>query len=71
LIFNGLKQDFLFWCNGAGCTKCYVQIENLSAEYIKSGVNANERLALLNERAIEQLDLLLRYETGKKFIEVI
>lgn len=34
-------------------------------------MNANERLALLNERAIEQLDLLLRYETGKKFIEVI
>jgi hypothetical protein len=46
-------------------------LENLNAEYIKSGMNANERLALLNERAIEQLDLLLRYEAGKKFIEGI
>jgi hypothetical protein len=71
LIFSCLKQGFLFWCNGAGRTKCYVQIENLNAEYIKSGVNANERLALLNERAIEQLDLLMRYEAGKKFIEGI
>jgi hypothetical protein len=32
-------------------------------------MNVNERLALLNERAIEQLDLLMRYEAGRKFVE--
>jgi len=46
-------------------------LENLNAEYIKSGMNASERLALLNERAIEQLDLLMRYEAGRKFVEGI
>lgn len=44
-------------------------LENLNAEYIKSSLNAQERLSLLNERAIEQLDLLMRYEAGKKFVE--
>jgi hypothetical protein len=43
-------------------------LENLNAEYLKNGLNADERLRLLNERAIEQLDLLLKYEAGKKFI---
>ena len=43
-------------------------LENLNAEYMKSGLSADERLRLLNERAIEQLDLLLKYEAGKKFI---
>jgi hypothetical protein len=43
-------------------------LENLNAEYIKAGLDADERLHLLNERAIEQLDLLLKYEVGKKFI---
>jgi hypothetical protein len=43
-------------------------LENLNAEYIKSGLGADERLRLLNERAIEQLDLLLRYEAGNKLM---
>jgi hypothetical protein len=41
-------------------------LENLNAEYLKSGLSSDERLQLLNERAIEQMDLLLRYEAGSK-----
>ena len=41
-------------------------LENLNAEYMKSGLSSEERLHLLNERAIEQMDLLLRYEAGNK-----
>jgi hypothetical protein len=41
-------------------------LENLNAEYLKNGLDSMERLRLLNERAIEQMELLLRYEAGKK-----
>ncbi|MEK7253613.1 MAG: KilA-N domain-containing protein, partial [Bacteroidota bacterium] len=41
-------------------------LENLNAEYLKGGMSADERLHLLNERAIEQMELLLKYEAGKK-----
>jgi KilA-N domain len=41
-------------------------LKNLNAEYLKNGLDSFERLRLLNERAIEQMDLLLRYDAGKK-----
>ncbi len=44
-------------------------LENLNAEYIKSDMDPDKRLHLLNEKAIEQMDLLLKYEAGKKFIK--
>ncbi len=40
-------------------------LENLNAEYLKNGLSADERLGLLNDRAIEQMDLLLKFEMGK------
>lgn len=43
-------------------------LENLNAEYLKNGLNADERLQLLNTRAIEQMDLLLKYEAEKKML---
>lgn len=44
-------------------------LENLNAEYLKAGLDADERLHLLNDKAIEQMDLLIKYEAGKKFIK--
>ncbi|MCC6724475.1 MAG: KilA-N domain-containing protein [Saprospiraceae bacterium] len=45
-------------------------LENLNAEYLKNGLDSSERLRILNERAIEQMDLLLRYDAGKKIQQV-
>ena len=42
-----------------------VNLENLNAEYLKAGLEPDERIQLLNERAIEQMDFLLRYEAAR------
>ncbi len=43
-------------------------LENLNAEYLKNGLSADERLETLNARAIEQMDLLLKYGAEKKLL---
>ncbi len=40
-------------------------LENLNAEYIKAGLEQDERLSLLNQRATEQMTVLLNYNAAK------
>ncbi len=40
-------------------------LENLNAEYIKAGLEQDERVSLLNQRATEQMTVLLNYNTAK------
>ena len=40
-------------------------LENLNSEYIKAGFEQDERIHLLNQRAIEQMGILLKYNLTK------
>ena len=49
--------------------KSWTQLNRLEGYLIKAGLDPDERLHLLNDKAIEQMDLVLKYEAGKKFVK--
>lgn len=44
---------------------CLANLENLNAVFINEGLTQSERLAKLNQVAIEQMKILLQENTGK------
>ena len=45
-------------------------LENLNSEYIKAGFEQDERIVLLNQRAIEQMEVLMKYSSVKNLQDI-
>lgn len=45
-------------------------LESLNSEYIKAGLEQDERIVLLNQRAIEQMEVLLKYSSVKNLKDI-